>query len=71
LKEINNWNNKKKKVMNTLMNLLKIYMKIISIINKYLKQLLILNKKNFKNINNNLINNTLKMQLIKKNSNKL
>jgi len=47
------------KVMDNLMNLLKIYMKIISVNNKYLKLLLIQNQKNFKNLNNNLINNSL------------
>jgi len=42
-----------------------------SINNKYIKLFLIQNKKNFKNINNNLINNTLKIKLIKKKYNKL
>jgi len=43
LKKINNinkWNNKKMKIMNHLMNFFKIYMKIIRVNNKYLKQFL-------------------------------
>jgi len=61
LKKINNinkWNNnnKKKKMMKLrdhLMNFLKIYMKLVSVINKYLKLLLIQSQKN-KLINNSL-----------------
>jgi len=52
LKEINSinyWNNKKVKLMDHLMNILKIYMKIIIVNNKYLKLLLIQSKKNFRN----------------------
>jgi len=65
IKSINKW--KKKKMMNlkdNLMNFLKIYMKIISVNNKYFKPLLIQSKKKFKNINNNLINNCLQIFLI-------
>jgi len=64
LKKINNinkWNNKKMKILHHLMNLLKIYMKIISIKNEYLKLLLFKRKKSINKINNNLINNFLQI----------
>jgi len=64
LKKINNinkWNNKMMKLKDHLNNFLKIYMKIMSVNNKYLKLLLTKSKKTFKTINNNLINNSLKI----------
>jgi len=61
INHINKSNNKKMKLMYHLMNFLKIYTKIKSVENKYLKLLLIKSKKNIKKINNNLINNSLKI----------
>jgi len=72
LKKINKWNNKKKmKLLDHLMNFLKIYMKIVSVNNKYLKLFLIQNKKMFTKINNNFINNLFQIQLKKKKLSKL
>jgi len=59
------------KLKDHLMNLSKIYIKIIIINNKYLKQLLLQSKKYFNKINNNLINNSLQIWLIKNKYNKL
>jgi len=52
-------------------NFFKFYMKIRSVNNKYLKILVIQSKEYFKNIHNNLINNSLQIILIKKKYNKL
>jgi len=62
---LNKWKNKKAKLMDHLLNLLKIYM------NKYLKLILIESKKIFNKINSNLINNSFHTRLKNKKSNKL